>query len=110
MMKNNIKIALKYCGSCNPQIDISAMADAVKQFIGANPELEEVSLESPGIDLIVLLCGCSQECAYTDDFKALAIPHILVDYKKQSDGWYNTGELLDRLIQKIHQIQSSKCL
>lgn len=73
-----ISIALKYCGSCNPQIDLSAQAGRVRQFVASRGDIELVPYDSPGIDLLILLCGCPRACADKEEIKSQARHIILI--------------------------------
>ncbi len=54
------KVALKYCGGCNPGFDRVAYAESVKSAAG--PVIEWVTLEDEGFDTVLLICGCETAC------------------------------------------------
>lgn len=59
-MKSQRKIGVKFCGSCNPQIDTKEM------YLEINRMLTDAELvpwnEAEGTDLLVI-CGCPVNCA-----------------------------------------------
>ncbi len=73
-----ISIALKYCGSCNPQIDLSAQAGRVRQFVASRGDIELIPSDSTDIDLLILLCGCPRACADKEEIKSQARHIILI--------------------------------
>lgn len=49
--------------------------------------------DAPGLDLLVILCGCRRACADQDEYKSLAKRHILI-----------AGESLDGRPQSENQL------
>jgi hypothetical protein len=54
------KVALKYCGGCNPGFDRVAYVESVKSAAG--PVIEWVTLDDEGFDTVLLICGCETAC------------------------------------------------
>lgn len=54
-----MKVAVKYCGGCNPTFDRVAFCDRVFE---AFPTLTKVSGEECAQPVLVI-CGCSRNCA-----------------------------------------------
>jgi len=52
-----LKVTLKYCGSCNPLIDLIQIGNKLKEAIENAPELQLVSPDDDHIDVVVILCG-----------------------------------------------------
>lgn len=81
---------MKYCGSCNPQVDLSKLGAAlagIANEVGATT----VPLTGTDIDLVVILCGCPRACGNKTEVKARARRFVLVagdrvDGKAASDG------------------------
>ena len=67
-----IRIALKFCGSCNPQIDLSLLSAEVRRFIAGQNAYELVQHDSPDIDILIILCGCMRACADKEEIKSQA--------------------------------------
>ncbi|MDD5311535.1 MAG: hypothetical protein PHO26_00670 [Dehalococcoidia bacterium] len=74
---HKIRIALKYCGSCNPEIDLSALGAEVRRFIARRESFELVPHDDLDIDILIVLCGCQRACADREDIKSHA-KHSLV--------------------------------
>ena len=54
------RVALKYCGGCNPGFDRVAYVEKVKSAAGA--DIEWVTLDEGGIDAVLLVTGCETAC------------------------------------------------
>lgn len=71
-----MKAAIKYCGSCNPYIDLAGIA----QEFRAGMEVKGVTFvprDEEDIDLVVILNGCAVACADRPDVRDKA-PRSLV--------------------------------
>jgi hypothetical protein len=55
------KVAIKYCGGCNPDYDRVDLVKRIKQSL--NGKVEFVSLEDKNIDLVPAIEGCQTACA-----------------------------------------------
>ncbi|MFH1383203.1 MAG: hypothetical protein ABIH70_10020 [Chloroflexota bacterium] len=53
-----MRIAVKYCGACNPQVDLTQIGRDLTALVQAK-RWRLVSLEGNNPDVLVLLCGCS---------------------------------------------------
>ena len=63
-----MKVAIKYCGGCNPDYDRVALAKYIeKSLLG---KVEFVSAEDENIDLVLAVEGCKTACADLSAFKA----------------------------------------
>ena len=71
-----VKVAIKYCGSCNPRINLARLG----QRLAALAEAEGVALVSPEgeMDAIVILNGCRVACADQDEVRRLARRAVVV--------------------------------
>ena len=54
------RVALKYCGGCNPGYDRVAYVGKIKSAAGA--DIEWVTLDEGGIDAVLLATGCETAC------------------------------------------------
>ncbi|MEE9365767.1 MAG: hypothetical protein V3W44_03675, partial [Dehalococcoidales bacterium] len=68
----------KYCGSCNPLIDLIQIGNKLKETIENAPELRLVSPDDDHIDVVVILCGCPRMCGNKESFRRLAKNFILI--------------------------------
>lgn len=61
-----MRIGVKYCGNCNPQID---MPELVKSLILKTSEYDFVEWDSSeGYDVLLILSSCTRECASRPPF------------------------------------------
>lgn len=61
------KVALKYCGGCNPRYDrAAAVREMLKQLEGP---VECVQPDDPGADTVLAVMGCSTACADLESFR-----------------------------------------
>ena len=59
-----MKVALKYCGGCNPDYERTAYWEAIKQAAG--DEFQWVRLEDGDYQAVLLICGCPKACPRED--------------------------------------------
>ncbi len=71
-------MALKYCGSCNPLVNLSQIGGSLLTTIEKKADLEFVSPESTDINTLVILCGCARACGNKIETRARAKRSILV--------------------------------
>lgn len=57
-----MKVAVKYCGSCNPEIELSDIGHEIEEALQEAPDISLVSQRSRTIDIMVILCGCPRAC------------------------------------------------
>lgn len=69
-----MRVALKYCGSCNPVVDLPAIA----KLVAAMPEVTVATLNSDGLDAMVILCGCPRACGNVPSVRERAPRCIVV--------------------------------
>ncbi len=84
MSDSGMMVALKYCGSCNPQIDTSAIGNSLKEAFIKDNRLNLISPEDSRIDVLVILCGCCRACGDTEEIRGSAPRSLVV-----------TGEAID---------------
>ena len=61
-----LKVAIKYCGGCNPDFDRVAVADEIQASLSGRVEF--VSIEAEDIDLVLAIEGCQTACVDLDPF------------------------------------------
>ncbi len=57
-----MKVAVKYCGSCNPEIELADIGHKIEEALQKAPDINFVSRRSKAIDVMVILCGCLKAC------------------------------------------------
>jgi len=55
-----MRIAIKYCGGCNPRYDRPEVAERLKSDL---PHAKVVPADGSPADYVVVLCGCRSACA-----------------------------------------------
>ena len=77
MQEDKPRLALKYCGSCNPHIDFAAVKiQLIKWQDEFNFEL--VPFSETGMDIVIILCGCPRACGNREEVRAIAKRSLLV--------------------------------
>ena len=77
MTDYKLNVTLKYCGSCNPLVDLIQIGNKLKETIENAPELQLVSPDDDPIDVVVILCGCPRTCGNKESFHKLAAHSIV---------------------------------
>ncbi len=76
--KRKVKVALKFCGCCNPQVDLGRIAGSLAKMAEERKEFQLVPLSENNIDVVVILCGCSRACGDKEEVKAKAGQNLVV--------------------------------
>jgi hypothetical protein len=71
------KVALKYCGSCNPHVDLTRIARHLAKTAEERGNFQLVPLPEDGIDVVVILCGCPRACGNKAEVRARASQSLL---------------------------------
>ena len=66
------KVALQYCGSCNPRVDLRRIARHLAKVAEERGDFQLVPLSESDIDVVVILCGCPRACGNKEEVKARA--------------------------------------
>jgi len=99
-----MRIALKYCGSCNPEIDLSRIGSAVLAEAQASGwEVVPLSRLSEA-DILLLLCGCPRMCINTEELEQKAKRTLVAAGRRL--GWQpvTEEELPSAIANAIHQL------
>jgi hypothetical protein len=67
-----VKVALKYCGSCNPRVDLRRIARHLAKVAEERGGFQLVPLSENDIDVVVILCGCPRACGNKAEVRARA--------------------------------------
>jgi hypothetical protein len=98
-----MKIAFKYCGSCNPEVDLAQIGHSLAEQVQQQDwQLITLSADAEA-DVLVLLCGCPRTCINKEDLYHQAKQVMLVAGKRL--GWIPLKEaaLPQAVIEAIHQ-------
>ena len=72
-----MRVAIKYCGSCNPYINLASVGNALRLKL-AREGHTVVQPSEADIDLLVVLNGCEAACADLSDVRGNARRVIVV--------------------------------
>jgi len=78
VLGSEIRVSLKYCGSCNPLIDLAKLGNELKEALSQDIGLTLVPPESTHIDIMLILCGCPRACGNKEEIRARATHSIVV--------------------------------
>ena len=102
-----IRVALKFCGSCNPEIDLSDLAGHLRKYLSGREDIELIPVGSAGIDLLIVLCGCLRACADSDEFKRQSRHYIIVAGESMAGGRYDETQIPAAIIAKIDRLSAN---
>ena len=57
-----LKVALRYCGSCNPYTDLARIARYIANLSKRRGDFLLVPYTEEPIDIVIILCGCPRKC------------------------------------------------
>ncbi|MFC1977249.1 hypothetical protein ACFLWS_03165 [Chloroflexota bacterium] len=103
-----MRIAFKYCGSCNPEVDLAQIGHS----LAAQVQQRGWQLITLGVgteaDVLVLLCGCPRTCIDKEDLYRQAKQVVLVAGKRL--GWLPLKEaaLPQAVIEAINGYNKSR--
>lgn len=72
--KVKYKVALKYCGGCNPTYDRMGAVREIERSSGG--AISFVDPDTSDFDFVLVVCGCSVECADVRRFSKMRIIRI----------------------------------
>jgi len=72
-----VKVALKYCGSCNPYVELTRIARHLARVAEERGDFHLVPLSEDSIDAVVILCGCPRACGNKAEVRARAGKSLL---------------------------------
>ena len=83
--KDNVRIALEYCGSCNPYIDLAGMGRSIRKLAEQKTDITLVRSTEDDIDILIILCGCNRKCGINQELTE-KVKHTLVLAGESLDG------------------------
>lgn len=63
------RVAIKFCGCCNPYVDLSRIARHLRIVAEVSQAFELISLCQDTADVVVILCGCPRACGNRPDIR-----------------------------------------
>jgi hypothetical protein len=76
----------------------------IKVQSAGRADIEIVPFASPGIDLLIILCGCLRACANNDEIKGQAARHIIIAGQSLSGTPQNEEKLAVQLAAEIDRL------
>lgn len=67
-----VKVGIKYCGSCNPHLNLVKIAAHLSEISSRRQDFKVVYPYENDIDIMVILCGCPRACGNREDIRAAA--------------------------------------
>ena len=109
MSKNRrkVKVTLKYCGSCNPRVDLSRIARHLAKVAEEVGDFQLVPLSENDIDVVVILCGCPRACGNKKEVRARAKRSLLTAGECVNGRAVPETQLPTVLEQELHKILDS---
>ncbi len=101
-----MKVAFTYCGSCNPEIELSDIGHEIEKALQEAPDIEVVSRRSKAIDIMVILCGCPRACGDKKRVRKRASHCIVVAGETVDLVPVAEKELATQVIQKVKSFSS----
>lgn len=97
-MNTPVKVAIKYCGSCNPNIDLPRLARHITSLAGSLGFI----LVSPGegsVDILIGLNGCPRACGDSEGATSPGGYHLSIAGESVA-GQIITEEVLPQAIEQ----------
>lgn len=94
-----LRVGVKYCGNCNPQIDGSELVNKIRAKM---PEAEVLPAASPEIDALLVVSGCPVDCATRPLFSGptVVVGGATVDYVS-----YDVSQLAEVIVKKLRELE-----
>ncbi len=80
----------------------------MRKHTSGREDIEIVPAETPGIDLLLILCGCLRACADKDEIKAAAGSHIIIAGQSLAGTPQNEDRLAVLLAGEIDRLSPSQ--
>jgi len=103
-----MKVAVKYCGSCNPEIELADTGHKIEEALQEAPDIDVVSRRSKAIDVMVILCGCPRACGDKKRIRKRAGHCIVVAGESVDLVPVAEKDLPSQVIQKVKSLSSTK--
>jgi len=101
-----MRVAVKYCGSCNPEIELADIGHEIEEALQETPDISLVSRRSRRIDVMVILCGCPKACADKKRIRKRASHFIVVAAETVDLVPVAEKELAAKVVQKVKSLSS----
>ena len=110
---HKIKVALKYCGSCNPYVSLTGLAYHLAHVAEERGDFQLVPLSENDVDVVVILCGCPRACGDKEEVKARAKHNLVVAgesiKRKPVAKKYLQSAVEQELVKILEQFKTKSC-
>jgi hypothetical protein len=72
-----MRIAVSYCGNCNPEINSPRIIDQWMRTLKGDEVVFQLEGKEPA-DLLIIMCGCKKACADRPEIRAMGKRIILI--------------------------------
>ena len=99
-----MRIAVKYCGNCNPEINVPRIIGKWMKTLKNDEITFHTEGETPA-DLLIIICGCRKACGDRPEVRAMGRQVILIKGKRIEGLSLGEVELTHRLSRSIESIR-----
>lgn len=87
------RVALKYCGGCNPSYDRVRQVEETQRAAGAR--IEWVRPDSAGVEAVLVVVGCDRQCVEGVEYEEAGLLVV-----RLQDGRTAPEEIVGRLLEE----------
>lgn len=99
-----MRIAVKYCGNCNPEIDSPRIIAQWMETASDDEIIFHLEGKAPA-DLLIIICGCRKGCVDRPEVRAMGKQVILIKGKWMDGLSCPENELGHQLFQRVESIK-----
>ena len=102
--KLKYRIAFKYCGSCNPYINLTGITRHLVDLVAKQDDLTVVPISAKDVSIIIILCGCYRACGNKEDIRNRAGKYLVVAGESIMGEYVPEPSLMDTIGAKLQEI------
>jgi hypothetical protein len=99
-----MRIAVKYCGNCNPEINSPRIIDQWMRTVKDDEIVFQPEGKKPA-DLLIIMCGCKKACVDRPETRAMGKRIILIRGKWIEGLDVAESELKNELLRKVESMR-----
>jgi len=99
-----MRIAVKYCGNCNPEINSPRIIDQWMTTVKDDEVVLQFEGKKPA-DLLIIICGCKKACADRPEIRAMGKRIILIRGRWIEGLGVAESELKNELLRRVESIK-----
>jgi hypothetical protein len=100
-----MRIAVKYCGNCNPEINSPRIIDRWMKTL----EDDEIIFHPEGktvADLLIIICGCRKACVDRREIRAMGRQVLVIKGRWMNGLSLSENELAHQLLQRAESAKA----